>query len=221
MSYLSDVCAELRTSLEGLGAEDASRDRADAGLADCTAFTAERDTGTGFIRGAHQDSRIPGNIAAMMVALEAHEFVRRLEASLRLAVTGRTGHRRGGSDANTKAALAAIVNLGEAVHEDAAADAARLLERFITLIGQLPAVDTVPRWERIRPGPGGLPPKCPWCETFSLRVAICSGQVLCVFPGCADEIGNSPPRGRLDLSRVTGSPVLVWDSGRVDYPLAG
>lgn len=221
MSYLSDVCAELRTCLEGLGAEDSTRDRADAGLAAPTIFTAERDTGTGFIRGAHQDSRIPGNIAAMMVALEAHEFVRRLEASLRLAVTGRTGQRRGGSDANTAAALKAIVNLAEGVPEDAADDAARLLERFITLIGQLPAIDTVPRWERIRPGPGGLPPKCPWCETFSLRVAIHSGQVLCVFPGCADEIGNAPPRGRMDLSKVTGKPVLVWDSGRVDYPMEG
>lgn len=199
-------------------ADNEGRGRASAGLASVSLPSAERDVGSGFIRGGVQGSRVPGNIAAMMVALDAHEFVRRLEASLRLAVTGKPGPKRGGSDANTRAALRAIVNLGEAVSEDAAAEAARLLERFVTSIGQLPSVDDVPRWERIRPGPGGLPPACPNCKTYSLRVALQSGSVMCVYPNCTDLDGNRPPTGRMELSRITGDPLVAWRDGTVQAP---
>ena len=57
---------------------------------------ADGTTGTG-----QPSSRPPWNQAAASAAMDAHEGLRRLEASLRLAVTGHTGPRRGGSDAST------------------------------------------------------------------------------------------------------------------------
>lgn len=216
-SYLAQVAAELRGRLDQLDAQDTEGDAADGGLPSVEMLLAERDAAAGVIRGGRAGAQLPGNVAAMMLALDVHEFVRRLEASLRLAVTGKPGPARGGSDANTRAALKAIVNLGEAVSEDAAGQAGRLLEKFVTAIGQLPAIDEAPRWERIRPGPGGLPPACPNCGTFSLRVALASGAVMCVCPGCRDGDGNSPPVARLELSRISGDPILVWRDGVVQH----
>lgn len=213
--YLAQVCTELRARLDELNAADLNDDPAGAGMISMEMLLAERDTATGMPRRGRQGSQAPGNVAAMMLALDVHQFVRRLEASLRQAVTGKPGPARGGSDANTRAALKAIISLGEAVTDEDAGKAARLLERFVTAIGQLPAIDEVPRWERIRPGPGGLPPRCPNCSTFSLRVALNSGAVMCVFPGCADLDGNMPPVGRLELSRINGDPVLAWKDGTV------
>lgn len=163
-------------------------------------------------------SRPPWNAAVANVDLDLHELVRRLEASLRLAVTGHTGPRRGGSVRNTGAAVRAIASLGNALERDAADLAAALLERQITAALQLTSVDQMPRWERIRPGPDGLPPCCPYCETFSLRVAIASGAVACWYPGCQDSDGNRPPMARMEVGIVSGQPRLVWHDGRVQQP---
>ena len=109
-------------------------------------------------------SRPPWNSAAANAVTDPHEGVRRLEASLRLLVTGHTGPRRGGSDANTMAALKAIGNLGRAVDEDAAHAAARFLERWTRAIQQLPAVDEVEP-ARILWGV-----ECPYCHYGMLAV---------------------------------------------------
>ncbi len=141
-------------------------------------------------------------------------------------MAGHAGRARGGSDGNTAAALKAIKNLGAALPREVRDSkgklvwpcqelAARLLERVVAMIGQLPAVDDVPKWSKIRPGPGGLPPKCPYCETYSLRVSLQAGIVVCVFPNCEDADQRTPPQARMELSRVDGRAVLAWRDGLV------
>jgi hypothetical protein len=226
---LGEACEDLLEQLAVFSLSELRGGRGDAGLASVSMLIAEPDIEPGPGRGVPA-ARLPGNVAALAAELDAHRFVRQLEASLRLAVAGHAGRARGGSDNNTREALAAIARMSTAAEEiktrhktadgrniTAAALAAKLLDRMTRVIGQLPAVDEFPRWERIRPGPGGLPPRCPNCVTFSLRVAVQSGAVICVFPGCKDLDGNSPPQARLELSRLNSEPVLAWKDGTVQY----
>jgi hypothetical protein len=164
--------------------------------------------------GSAATSRPPWNQSAANAFFDATEGVRRLEPSLRLAVTGHAGARRGGSDANTAAAIAAVVALSEAVSDDSAGLVARLLGRWVTGVQRLRAVDEAETWRPLRTTPGALPPVCPWCGTYSLRAAQRSGNVACFLPGCADSDGNRP-QGRLDVSRLTGDVILAWADGTV------
>lgn len=174
-------------------------------------------------------TRLPGNVAALCAVMDAHAGVRAMEDGWRLQVTG-TAQARGGSDANTLAALESIPVLAGAVpeeHQDRYdpkgkrlpcrcphCEAGKTLTRWALIIQQLPAIDTAPRWIPIRPGPDGLPPKCPWCETFSLRLCVEFGRVQCWFPGCEDDDGRRPS-AQLEISRLSGQPVLAWGTGYV------
>ena len=226
MRDLSAACTELADQLAIFGEPEVTTDRADGGLPTMGWLVVDMDVEPGPGRGGVPATRTPGNTAALNAQLDAHEMVRRLEAALRLAVAGHTGRARGGSDGNTAAALKAIEKLGAALPQeirDARGKlvwpcqelAARVIERAASVIGQLPAVDEVPKWTKIRPGPGGLPPKCPNCETYSLRVALASGVVVCVYPDCEDLDGRHPPQARMDISKIDGRPVLVWRDGLV------
>lgn len=215
MRDLTAACADLTEQLKVFSVYDTTSDWADAGLPTFSVLIVDQDVEPSNGRRSAPGTRTPGNTQAINAQMDAHEMVRRLEASLRLAVTGHTGRRRGGSDSSTYAAIASISRLGEAVSPHARQVAARLIDRAATVIGQLPSVDEVPRWEKIRPGPGGLPPTCPNCKTFSLRVSLSAGVVVCVYPGCADLDGRKPPQARMDISKIDGSPVLVWRDGLV------
>lgn len=179
--------------------------------------------------GGKPGTRMPGNVAALHAIMDAHAGVRDLEVTFRLQVTG-VLRERGGSHGNTIVALEALPDLAGAVDVQHRyetdgqgrrkpckcqhCEALRGLTRWALAIQQLPAVDTAPRWIPIRPGPDGLPPKCPWCETFSLRLSVEYGEIRCVYPGCKDDDGNRP-QARLEISRVSGQAVLAWKSGLV------
>jgi len=237
MRDLAEACEELLTQLQVFDLGAADDDRADAGLVTVTCLIAEADTDPGLRRSGLLESRPPWNANVAGAYLSAHQLVRRLEASLRLAVAGHPGRARGGSDANTAEAIRAIARMATAASVIPTAEpvsrsdpdgrkltaaelAAIVLDRAIRVIGQLPAIDEFPKWEKIRAGPDGLPPRCPNCGTFSLRVAVQSGVVVCVLPSCADLDGNSPPQAHLDVSRLDGSPALVWRDGTVQCPPA-
>lgn len=171
------------------------------------ALIAEPDA-DGATGGGQPGSRPPWNSAAASALTDAAEGVRRLEASLRLAVTGHTGRRRGGSDANTEMAIKAIEALGYAVAPDDAAHAARILERWSRQIRELPAVDDAEPWRRI-------PATCPYCGFGMLRVAPRSGQVTCLrYGACLDSDGRHP-LGHVDVSALTGEPLIRWADGLV------
>jgi hypothetical protein len=156
---------------------------------------------------------LPGNVAAIDALLAAHFGIRELEAGWRVMVSG-TARPRGGSRGNTTAALSAISAMESAVSRDAVKDALRRIGGWTTRIRQLRSVDESPRWIRLRDGPDGMPPRCPYCSCFSLVLAEGRGVVACFTTDCADLDGN-PPLGRLDISRLDGSAVLAWRDGLV------
>jgi hypothetical protein len=155
-------------------------------------------------------SRPPWNAAAANAYLDAHEFVRRLEPTIRYAVTGRPGKRRGGSDANTYQAIGMIENLSEALTEHAQAQIARLLWRLVTPIRQHPAVDLDERPQKVSGA------ACPYCGCPMLRLFPRSGRVTCLrFGACWDGNGDHP-QGQVDHS-VGGEPMVAWADGLCQY----
>jgi hypothetical protein len=175
------------------------------------ALTSQPDV-DGTAGGGKPGSRPPCNPAAENAAMDAHEGVRRLEASLRLAVTGRTGRRRGGSDANTAAAIRAIEALGHGVAPDAAAQAARILERWSRQIRELPAVDDAEPWRRVAAA-------CLHCGRGMLRLQARAGRVTCLaYGGCTDHDGNHPV-GLVQHS-VSGEPMVAWADGCIQFGAA-
>jgi len=153
-------------------------------------------------------SHPPWNAAVAYAITDAHAGIREIEREFRIEVTGR--HRwRGGSDANTTTAMEAITAMSSAVPRALAQRAARSLIHWANQIRMLPAVDDKERWEKIRAGPDGLPPRCPYCKTFSLRVSMTRGLVACWMTGCEDGDGRQP-QARMDINRIDGTPVLAW-----------
>ncbi|GAA1015849.1 hypothetical protein Aple_010530 [Acrocarpospora pleiomorpha] len=161
-------------------------------------------------------SPAPWHPEAGMVLLTIHEEARRLEASLRGLVVGHPGRRRGGSDANTVEALNAIANLVHGVPPAAANRAARIIERWLRAGRQIGDIGEEEPWVPIPVPYGALPPLCPYCQTFSLRMLVLARQVRCVNRACRDRDGR-PPEGRLENSRLNGDPQISWADGRVTY----
>ncbi|GAA2092386.1 hypothetical protein [Actinomadura alba] len=158
-------------------------------------------------------SPAPWHAEAAAVLVTIHEEARRLEASLRREVTGRLGRRRGGSDGNTREALAAIVNLTEAVCEDEVKRAARIVARWVTSARQIRDIDQADRWEPLPRLPGHLPPACDWCSTYSLRMNRRTGEVRCTNHRCTDEEGRRP-YARILAGSYSGQTSLVWQDSR-------
>jgi hypothetical protein len=163
------------------------------------------------VPGGATGSTPPWNAAAANAALGAHQLARRLEASLRYAVTGHCGPPRGGSDANTAAAITAITRLAEAVSDDSAALAARLMDQASAAVDRLPAVDTADVWQHLRA-------PCPYCGLGMLRACMSGeryGEVTCLrYGACVDREGRHP-RGRLGVNGVTGDGLVAWADGLV------
>jgi hypothetical protein len=172
------------------------------------ALTTEADA-DGITGGDQPSSRPPWNSAVENAVMDAHEGLRRLEAAMRRDVTGHTGPRRGGSDANTAAALTAIENLGHAVTTEAMAAAARILDRWSMQIQVLPAVDTEEPWRRVTGR------ACPYCGVPMLRVKPRAGIVTCLRYGACYDNNGRHPKGQEDVSVLNGNPVIRWDDGLV------
>ena len=113
---------------------------------------------------------LPGNSAAFGALMVIWEHVPRLEAALRLAVTGHPGQRRGGSAGNLLAALHAIPGLAAGLDEDAEGAVARILEWLCNLARIIPDIDEAQQWRRIRNHP------CRYCGCYYLEVLLSGGQ---------------------------------------------
>jgi hypothetical protein len=171
------------------------------------ALIAEPDQ-DGTTAGGKPGSRPPWNPAAATAAMDAHEGLPRLEASMRLAITGHLGARRGGSDANVAAAIAAIERLGSGLTAEGAGIAARIIGRWVAPIEQLAAVDEDEPCRKIAA-------PCPYCRFPMLRVRPRSGLVACLRGGACLDGDGRPPQGVMDVSRLTGDGVVRWADGRV------
>jgi hypothetical protein len=178
-----------------------------AWLTAAQALTATPDTDGSTGRG-QPASRPPWNPAAENAAMDAWEGLRRLEASLRLAVNGHPGTRRGPSDANTQAAITAIERLGTAVTVPAMAAACRILDHWSRQIQQLPAIDRYEPWRRV----GGT---CPYCAYPMLWAKRREGTVTCLRYGTCRDADGRHPVGHMDVSRLDGDGVIRWQDGLV------
>ena len=147
-------------------------------------------------------SPAPWHAQAAAALMDIHEGVRRMEASMRIDISGQPGRRRGGSAANTAAALTSLVRLGYGL------DAI-----WITHAQQLRDIDEAPRWIAIHVPTGQLPPTCPYCSTYSLRVASNSGAVRCANRRCLDTQGKRP-YGVIERGQYTGRPLVAFADGR-------
>jgi hypothetical protein len=176
-------------------------------LAVAAALIAQPDA-TGTTGSGQPGTRPPWNSAAAAALTDAHEGIRRLEASLRRDVAGHAGPKRGGSDANTMAALKAIENLGHGATVTDAAIAARIIERWSRQIRELPAVDEAEPARKINA-------PCPYCGFPMLRLYPREGRVTCLRHGACFDSDGRHPMGRMDVSALTGDPLIRWNDGLV------
>lgn len=155
-------------------------------------------------------SRPPWNPAAANAVLDVHAGVRHIELTMRIEA-GLPVRLRGGSDASTMAAIAAIEALSSSDVSDAAiADARRHLERLIRPIEEHPAIDTAEPWRRVY----GV--NCPYCGIGMLRLARRAGRVTCLrYGACTDRDGNHPT-GLVQQSAF-GQPMVAWADGFIQY----
>lgn len=166
-------------------------------------------------------SPAPWHAEAAGILLDIHEGARRLEASIRRDVTGNLGQRRGGSDGNTTAALAAITSLAHALTDDDAKQATRILNIWLSHARQIRDIDLEPSWAPLPSVPGTPPPACPYCRTYSLRFARQSGAVRCANPRCVDT-DEKRPYGLIEQGKYTGRAMLVFADGReITYATQG
>lgn len=168
------------------------------------------------------DAPFPGDAQAFGALMVIWEKVPRLEAALRLAVTGHPGLRRGGSAGNFLAALYAIPGLAAGLDEDDESFAASVLEWLADLARAVPAIDEAQRWRYLR----GC--RCPYCGCYALKVLLDAagrpaGHVEChaapvvrdgepVF--CADGNGLRPAAAM--GTDVAGHPALMWADGKIE-----
>ena len=162
------------------------------------------------------DAPFPGNSAAFAALMVIWEAVPRLEAALRMAVTGHPGLRRGGSAGNFLASLGTIPGLSAGLGEDDEAAAARILERLLNVARAVPAIDEAQRWRPVRSR------ACPYCGCYFLAVLLDAagrptGHVEChAHPsvGCRDGNGLRPAAQTGTDGR--GVPCLAWADGTVE-----
>jgi hypothetical protein len=154
------------------------------------------------------DSRPPWNSAVAVAVFDTAETMRRLEVSLRLIVTGHPGPRRGGSDANTHAAIIAITQLVHAVPEAVQRQATVVVARRVTTIQQLPAIDEAERFTTLQA-------RCPYCGLGKLRWAERSGRVTCIRYGACFDGRGEHPLGHMGINLVTNEGAVYWNDGAV------
>jgi hypothetical protein len=151
--------------------------------------------------------------AAGRAVMTTHEGLRRLEASLRLAVYGEPGRRRGGSDKNTDECRVMIVKLATQLTTRQAWRAARFLGWLINGAQIVPGIDEATRWRHLPREDGAvMPPQCPYCGGWYLLADVQAQIVVCSRPGCADGNGD-PPVASYGVDR-DGGAWLTWADGR-------
>lgn len=171
-------------------------------------------------QGSAQHHKISGSPApwhaeAGPVYMTIHAGVRDLEQDLRYRITGRLGE-RGGSDVNTVRALRAIVRLAHGVPEDVAQEAAARLDGWIREAKSIRDIAEHEKYVPLHVPRGQLPPACPYCKTYSIRIAKQSGRVVCANARCEDSNGDRP-HGTIDRNAITGDGVIAWADGRTVY----
>jgi hypothetical protein len=146
--------------------------------------------------------------------MTAHEGIRRLRASILVAVTGQPGRKPGGSDEVTAAVFKSLPRLAAGLCDDDVGQAVRYLDRLINDARSVPGIDENRRWRRLnRPRPGEqLPPRCPYCLTYNLCADVEAQIVACANPGCIGDRNGDPPVASMGTGS-DGRPQIAWADG--------
>ncbi len=182
---MSELCADIR-----------ALDLRLAGI------TAQREGGRergGGRRVSH--SPPPWNAAAALCRLDLHALVREIESGWR-AAAGFGALARGGSEANTLGALAALERLCDARGVDWRGGA-RELERWAR--GARTVLGDLERPRRLADGGG-----CPFCRMRTLRIWMRDGIIRCVNPVCVTPSGG---KATATFDYYDGRIQLVWRDG--------
>ena len=152
-------------------------------------------------------STIPWHAAAAGLTQEFHTEVRRLEINLKLTVRGSHGVRRGGSEKNTAFALKSIVNLSEAVDDQAVRGVLGYFDRWNrraeTVFNPDRGLRRVPR------APGEPELRCPWCSCQTMRWQPATGRLVCIHPECRTDAGERP-RWTAGYEVIEDRLVFAW-----------
>lgn len=109
-------------------------------------------------------------------------------------------------------ALLEIGNLAPSVSTLVLRTSIRMVETWVDQARQVPAIDESEPWANVPQIVGAQPPRCPYCQTFGLRMQRRAGRIACFFPGCVDSEGD-PTRARMESGRMTGESRLVFGDG--------
>ena len=144
-----------------------------------------------------------------------HFGARNLEDACRYAIGLKPlTPRRGGSADNTDEALKTIGNYGPTLPADMLGEVRRRVESWATSIDQLSDIDLADVWVPVPRQPGALPPACPYCQLFTLRMTVRREIVRCFNPPCRDTAGV-PPVARMERGKLTGDGMLVFNDSTV------
>jgi hypothetical protein len=148
--------------------------------------------------------------------LDLHAASRKLEQDLRSELK-LPQRRRGNSDANTKLALQAIVNLCEGADDFSVRRVTREIDKWTRRASIAVGDIEVPR--KLPRTPGQPERKCPFCENRTLRSKSLEGEIFCCNPACYDDKGRKP-KARMEFSKLVGDWVMVWQDGIAGVPAA-
>jgi hypothetical protein len=106
-----------------------------------------------------------------------------------------------------------VTNLAYAVPAEVAADAAERVAHWVRSARQIRDLDQADRWVPLPRDPGRMPPPCPYCDTYSLRMSRRAGEVRCIAPECCDDRGRRPV-ARMEIGQLSGDAYLAFADGR-------
>jgi hypothetical protein len=161
------------------------------------------------------ESSEPWQGEAAAVYWSIHFGVRNLEDVCRDAIgLDPITPRRGGSDTNTGEALKAIAGCAPTLEPGILAEVRRRAESWVTAIERLSDIDLADVWVPVPRQPGAMPPACPYCTLFTLRMTVRRELVRCFNPACRDG-DDRPPAARMERGRLTGDGMLVFNDSTV------
>lgn len=142
--------------------------------------------------------------------MDLHALAREIENAWRRAIQVPV-RPRGGSDANTTAALRALGRLLPAVPDADVRGGMRELERWRRTAGMV--LGDLERPRRLPVAAGGREIDCPWCRMQTLRMLVNRGIVICVNPVCVTPAGEKATAA-LDYSTADGIRI-TWHDGTI------
>jgi hypothetical protein len=150
---------------------------------------------------------IPWNSVAAGLTLEFHNKVRLFESELNARIVGSL-KRRGSSDANTRRAIDAVVNLCTTSDEQTVLGVLNYLtgwnRRAENVFSPEHGLHRLPR----QPGEGEA--RCPYCTFKTMRWNPAKGIAVCVKPDCTGADGQRP-RWEATYTVLGGQLVFHWN----------